>query len=201
MNEILAISSVAAGAFVATNLDNLVLLVAFLTRFPRRSFNVVAAYFSGVLFIGFVAFWIGKAADYASVEYLGLLGLVPISIGSIGIIKLFRGPANEAITAVSPTDGVKTAYVATLVTQLGNGADTIVTFGALFADSKPASDLLVSLTMAAMAVVFGLVALYAVRHPAVSRSIEQHAHRVTPFILLIVGAYIVLNTATDVLPG
>ena len=201
MNEILGISSVAAGAFVATNLDNLVLLVTFLTRFPRRSFNVIAGYLSGVLFIGFVAFWIGKAADYAPVEYLGLLGLVPISIGAIGIVKLFRRHADETVTAVSPTDGVKTAYVATLVTQLGNGADTIVTFGALFADSKPASDILICLTIAAMAAVFALVAIYAVRHPAVSGSIDRHAHRVTPFILLIVGAYILLNTATDVLPG
>jgi len=49
-----------------------------------------------------------------------------------------------------------------------------------------------------MAVLFLAGARYAVGHPAIEKSIEKHAQKITPFILIIVGAYIVADTATDV---
>jgi cadmium resistance protein CadD (predicted permease) len=200
VNSLIAIIPVAAGAYIATNLDNLVLLVLLLTRYRNHTPNVIAGYFVCMLILGFTGFWIGKAANIAPVEYLGLLGLVPISIGVIGIVRLYRGKAEAPAANEKSTDGVQTAFMATLISQLGNGADTIVTFGALFADSMPSADILIMLTLAAMAVIFVLVAIYAIRHPKLNESIRRYGHRVTPFILIIVGAYILANTATDLLP-
>ena len=91
--------------------------------------------------------------------------------------------------------------MATLVSQLGNGADTIVILGVLFTDSMPSADILIIFTLAAMAVVFVLVGIYAVRHPALSEWIDHYAYRAMPFVLIIVGVYILANTASDLLPG
>jgi cadmium resistance protein CadD (predicted permease) len=114
---------------------------------------------------------------------------------------MLRG--NTEIDTVDKTmiDGARAVFITTFIVQISNGTDTVVTFAALFADSTAATDLLIVLTLAAMAVIFVLVAIYGVRHPALRQWIERNARRVTPWILMIVGAYIVANTATDLIPA
>ncbi len=200
MNSLIAIIPIAAGAYVATNLDNFILLVSQLAGYRNHMSNVVAGYFGCMLILGFVGFWIGKAANIAPVEYLGLLGVVPISIGAVELIQLRRGKAKVTLAKEKSVDRVQKAFIATLISQLGNGADTIVIFGVLFTESMPSADILIILTLAAMAVIFVLVGIYAVRHPALSEWIDRYAYRAMPFVLIIVGVYVLANTATDLLP-
>jgi cadmium resistance protein CadD (predicted permease) len=197
---LIAIIPIAAGAYVATNLDNFILLVSLLARYRNHTSSVVAGYFTCMLILGFVGLWIGKAANIAPVEYLGLLGFVPISIGAFELIQLRRGKAKVTVAQEKSVDGVQKVFMTTLFSQLGNGADTIVVFGVLFIDSMPSADILTILTLAAMAVIFVFVGIYAVRHPALCDWIDRYAYRVMPFVLIIVGVYILANTATDLLP-
>ena len=200
MNSLIAIIPIAAGAYVATNLDNFILLVSLLARYRNHTSNVVAGYFTCMLILGFVGLWIGKAANIAPVEYMGLLGFVPISIGVVELIQLRRGKAKVTVAKEKSVDGVQKVFMTTLFSQLGNGADTIVVFGVLFIDSMPSADILTILTLAAMAVIFVFVSIYAVRHPALCEWIDRYAYRAMPFVLIIVGVYILANTATDLLP-
>jgi len=201
MNSLILIVPVAAGAFVATNLDNFALLATFLVRYRHRTLIVAAAYVASISVLGLVSYGIGRGAEIAPVELLGWLGLIPIGLGTAGVVRLFRDKTATGILRQDSVGGGGTAFLATLTSQVGNGADTIVTFGALFADSDPSSDALIIFTSAAMAVIFLASAHYAVRHPAIKLSVENNAHRITPFILIIIGAYILANTATDLLPG
>ena len=200
MNSIIAIIPIAAGAYVATNLDNFILLVALLARYRNHSSKVVAGFFVSVLILAFAGLWIGKAADIVPVEYLGLLGFVPISIGVVELVQLRRSKSKETMTKEISVDGEQKVFVTTLSSQLGNGADTVIIFGVLFIDSVPSADFLTILTLAAMAVIFVGAGIYAVRHPALSEWIDRYAYRIMPFVLIIVGVYIVANTATDLLP-
>ncbi len=200
MNSLIVIVPIAAGAYIATNLDNLILLVAMLARYRNHTSKVIAGYFACMLILGFVGLWIGKAANIAPVKYLGLLGFVPISIGAVELIQLRRGKAKVTVAQEKSVDGVQTVFITSLISQLGNGADTIVVFGVLFIDSMPSADMLTILTLAAMAVIFVFVGIYAVRHPALCEWIDRYAYRGMPFVLIIVGVYIVANTATDLLP-
>ena len=197
----IAIIPIAAGAYVATNLDNFILLVALLARYRNHTLNVIAGYFACMLILGFVGLWIGKAANIAPVQYLGLLGFVPISIGAVELIQLRRGKAKVTVAKEKSVDGAQKVFITSLISQLGNGADTIVVFGVLFIDSMPSADIMTILTLAAMAVIFVFVGIYAVRHPALCEWIDRYAYRVMPFVLIVVGIYIVANTATDLLPN
>ena len=134
------------------------------------------------------------------VEYLGLLGFVPIFIGAYELIQMRRGTAEVILDEEKAVDGVKKVFLATLMSQLSNGADTVVVLGVLFTDSNPSADILIILTLVAMAVIFVLVGIYAVRHPALSKWINRYAYRAMPFVLIIVGIYILANTVTDILP-
>jgi cadmium resistance protein CadD (predicted permease) len=52
-----------------------------------------------------------------------------------------------------------------------------------------------------MALLFVLIAQLALRHPWLSRPIQLYGHYITPLILITVGAYVLSNTALDMLPG
>jgi cadmium resistance protein CadD (predicted permease) len=200
VNSLIAIIPIAAGAYVATNLDNYILLVSFLARHRDQTKSVVAGYFVCMIIFGFTGYWIGAAASVAPVEYIGFLGIVPISIGTYELVQLRRGSVTAtAATDKSAGDGQK-AFMTTLISQLGNGADTIVILGILFADSTPSADMLIILTLAAMAATFVIVGIYTVLHPALSKWIGRYAHRAMPFILIAVGVYVLANTASDLLP-
>ena len=82
--------AVAAGAFMATNLDNLVLMIGLFGRYDDRRYEVLFGYLVGMLVIGAATFYVGKLAGNAPVQYLGLLGVVPVLIGLAEIMRLFR---------------------------------------------------------------------------------------------------------------
>ena len=201
MSEILTIIPVAAGAYIATNLDNLTLLIALQARYRNRTWVVSCGYLASTMVLGFIGFWIGTAAGIVPVEYIGYLGFIPMSIGAVGVVRMLRGNTESGTADKAIIDSARAVFITTFFVQISNGADTVVTFAALFADSTAATDLLIVFTLAAMAVIFVLIAIYGVRHPALSQWIERNAQRVTPWILMIVGAYIVANTATDLVPA
>ena len=201
MTNLIGIVPIAAGAYVATNMDNFILLAALLARYRRQSINVVAGYFTCMLILVIVGFGISEIANYVPIRYLGLLGVVPIYIGVVELVRIYRGKEETAVATEPSLDSNRRTFLTTLTSQLGNGTDTILIFGILFADSTPAADTLIIFTLAAMAITFVLVAMYAVRHPTVGSVISRYAHHILPFILIIVGVYVLANTATDALPN
>lgn len=198
MVDVLLLLGVTAGAFVATNLDNLLLLIALNARYAGRPLPVVAGYFAAMLVVGAMALAIGKLAGNAPVEYLGLLGVVPVAIGTVSLVRLFR-PA-RARGAAEP-GSVGAAFATTMTTQLGNGTDTVVTFSILFADSNDAGDFLIALAFCAMLCVFAAIAFHGSRHDRLRRQLQGYGQYVTPVILIAVGLYVLSNTGLDVLPG
>ena len=194
-----AIIPVVAVAFVATNLDNFALLVTLLAQYRHNSSTVIAGYLCSAALIGLAGFLAGTAANTAPVEYLGYLGLIPVSLGIVGIVRLLRNNSQTEADRTSSPASRGSVFLAVLFTQLSNGVDTLVTVGVLFADSLAAADPLIGITFAGMGMLFVITALFAVRRPQISDTIDRYADRVTPFILLLVGVYVLLNTGTDVL--
>ena len=190
---------VAAGAFMATNLDNLVLMIGLFGRYSDRRQDVLFGYLTGMLIIAAVTFYVGKLASTAPVEYLGLLGIVPVLIGVAELVRLFR---NKGVVRDPVVPGAgSTAVVATLLTQLGNSTDTIITYSVLFSDANDLADYLVLAAFAGMALLLALVAYLALRHPWLSRPVQLYGHYITPLILITVGMFVLSNTALDMLPG
>jgi cadmium resistance protein CadD (predicted permease) len=192
---------VAAGAYLATNLDNLALLIVVLTNFRDRRGTVVAGYVAGAFILAAAGFLIGGAAGALPVEYLGFLGIVPMAIGVVGIGRLVRGSGSSDTVVDLQRGQGHGAFAATTLSQLGNGSDTVITFAALFADSAPGADSLILLTLLGTTTMFAFTGMLAVAQPAVVGVIDRHANRITPFILVIVGGYILANTASDLVAG
>ena len=88
--DTLTIIAMTAAAYVATNIDNLLLLIAFYSRYLPQSRLVTAGYASGMLFIGLLIFVLGEAGDFIPVAYLGSLGVIPIIIGVKSLADQYR---------------------------------------------------------------------------------------------------------------
>ena len=160
MNGLILIIFVAAAAFLATNTDNLALLVVFLLRYRCHRLVVGIAYLVGLSLVVLLSFLLSLLAGAVPVQYLGLLGFVPISIGVVGIYRLIRGPAAESDSRQEQTASAAAVFVATMFTQLGNSTDTLLTFGPLFADSMRAASYMIMFTIAVMGALFLLAANY-----------------------------------------
>lgn len=201
MNEVFIIIGVAAGAFLGTNMDNLVLLSAMYSRYQQRPWVVTCGYIAGMFLIGGITLLIGEVGDVIPLTYLGLLGFFPMMVGVISLWKLFRRSQSEETVEIAVEDSRIGVFIALVGTQLSNSTDSIIAFSALYADSSDPSDYLIAPTFLAMTCVFSLVAFYSVKNPGLSRFLNHYGQYVTPFILIFVGFYILSNTASDLVAG
>ncbi len=201
MGDLIAIIAVAAGAFIATNLDNFLLLVTFYSAYKNQSGWVTAGYFTGMIIIGLLCFVIGEAGEAIPFDYLGYLGVIPMGMGVVALFRLYQQSNAGETTVVGVDSRSRAVFVTVLTTQLSNSADSIITFSVFQADSSDHADYLVAATFLAMTGVFALLANYALKHPKVSDILARFGAYVTPFILILVGAFILSNTGADLMPG
>ena len=201
MGDTLTIIGVTAGAFIGTNLDNLVLLVALYSGYKQHSVMVTSGYFAGMILIGLISLFIGEAGDIIPLSYLGLLGVIPMGMGIMALFQLFKKVQPGEVTSIAIDAGSQAVFVTTLMTQLSNGADSIITFSIFLADSSDSADYLIAATFLGMVYAFSLVAKYSLKHHKVSDFLGHYGPWVTPFILILVGVFILSNTASDLMPG
>lgn len=199
MIDALTIAALTAGAFVGTNLDNLILLVALYSRYLQRARIVTTGYVCGMVLIGLIVFLIGKGGNFIPVNYLGSLGIIPVIIGLKGLIELFRSRHQTGTEAIANSDSSKTVFLSVFLTQLSNSADTIITFSIFQVDSKAVMDYVISITFVAMIFVFAGLGYYSLSHRKISDYLERYGRFITPFILIFVGLYIISDTNTDLL--
>jgi cadmium resistance protein CadD (predicted permease) len=198
----MTIIAVTATAFIGTNLDNLLLLVALHTHYRDHPAAVSAGYVAGMLLIGALCLLVGQLDALIPVTHLGLLGIIPLTAGVLALIRLFRkGAPKGANDNTSADNTARSIFTVLLVTQLSHSTDTIITFSALLADSTELSDYRIAPVYLAMVACFAWLARYALTHQKLSASLERYGPYVTPFILILVGIYIISNTATDLAPG
>jgi len=201
MNELLIIIGVTAGAFIGTNLDNLLLLATMYSRYYRHPWIVTAGYFVGMNLIAAITIAIGEIGEFIPLAYLGLLGVIPMMMGVIALWRIFRDSQTEEVDSAFAGNSRLAIFFALIAIQLSNGTDTILTFSALYADSSNPSDYIVAPTFFIMVCIFSWVAYYSVKHPRLSHFLVRYGKYVTPLILILVGYYILSNTASDLLPG
>ncbi len=201
MFDVLTVIAVTAGAFIGTNLDNLILLVALYSRFPRYTKTVATGYVGGMLLIGAISSVVGEGGDLIPLESLGMLGVVPIALGIMALFQLFQNKQTGEADKFANETSHKAVFLSVLITQLSNGADSIITFSIFLAESTDTTDYLIALTFLGMTGIFAWLAHYLLKHRKLRDVVDRYGHYVTPFILILVGVYILTNTASDLIPG
>jgi len=196
MQDSLAIVGVALAAFVATNLDNLFFLIAFLADAKGRTLRVHAGFLlaiAGILLVGVGA---AQAADFAPARYVGWLGIVPIALGLHSLERLRRDRA--APWPERPVERQAGAFTVALVT-LANAGDSFAVFVPLFAESEDPFVVLIVATGLVAGILWCVLATWLVEHQALGHSFRRIGPRLLPFLMIGVGIYVLINTGSDTL--
>ena len=175
-------------AYASTNIDNLLILASLGAGRARRR-DLVAGFVAAsaaVLAIASTAMFIDRVVPP---QVLGYLGFVPISIGAY---LLFTGAQTDT------TAGSSATWPAISGLLLANSGDTIFAVGPLFAESGSDARLGLALGFTLIAALWLLLILTVSERVARSEILGRLGHRIAPWMMILVGLYILSDTATDV---
>ncbi|HAG83717.1 MAG TPA: transporter [Cyanobacteria bacterium UBA12227] len=207
------VSAIIAGitSFVATNIDDILILMIFFTQVNstlRRRHIVVGQY------LGFIAILLASLPGFLGglilpKPWIGLLGLVPIGIGISHLLN--REKDEEVIQVVSEQFNPSTAngslrsILGSLVNPqtfnvaavtFANGGDNIGIYVSLFA----------SINLASLGVILGVfflligvwcyLAYRLSRQPAIAHILARYGHAIVPFVLIGLGIFILVESGS-----
>jgi len=195
----LAIFSIAVAAFIATNLDDVLLLIGFFSHKSYKPFQVVIGQYLGIglLVLGSA---IGAAISLSiAPAYVGLLGFLPIAIGVKNFWDTFvTSDTQEESTKISSSGNILSVALVTIA----NGGDNIGVYIPLFATMTSAQ---FTVTVVIFAVMTGLLCLtghWLVYHKKFGSHVQYWGHRILPFVLIGLGLYILWHGgSTSLLRG
>jgi cadmium resistance transport/sequestration family protein len=211
MNQLVEAMITGSVSFVATNLDDIIILMVFFAQvnstFRRR--HIILVQYLGFTFIiiaSLPGFFGGLILPKA---WIGLLGLLPIIIGISHLIN--QEKSENAVQTVSDelNSAGRNISLVSIVTSLlsrqtyqvatvtfANGGDNIGIYVPLFASSNLAS---LGVILGIFYILIGVwcyVAYQLTRHPVVARILTRYGDAIMPFILIGLGIYILIDNGT-----
>lgn len=200
----------AMAAFAVTNLDDILLLVLLFSRLDQRlrGIHVVSGQFLGVSLLVLVSLLGHLGRGALPLSWLGLLGLLPISLGISRLMDQLRPaaaagpePGNplEALPAAAPWPLAGVIGVAAIT--VANGSDNIGVYLPLFAHAGGVGLAITLLVFAAMTGLWCLIAWRLTRLPPLASLLDRLGTPLIPWVLIGLGALVLCDGPTLHHPG
>ncbi|QSJ17498.1 cadmium resistance transporter [Nostoc sp. UHCC 0702] len=204
MNEFISVITTGITAFIATNLDDLVILTLFFSQVNatfRPQHIVIGQYlgFCTLVMISLIGFLGGLVLP---AHWIGLLGLVPITIGLNGLLSLNSDSSSPKELETESVDASTFAifmspqtYSVTAIT-IANGSDNVGIYMPLFANTV-LSELLVIIGIFMLLVgIWCYIAYKLTCQSALANLLTHYGTNFVPFILMGLGVFIILDSAS-----
>jgi cadmium resistance transport/sequestration family protein len=204
MNEILTAIPTGVTAFIATNLDDLVILTLLFSQVNAtfRSRHIVIGQYLGFCTL-VVASMVGLLGGLIlPSHWIGLLGLVPITIG---LNRLLNPETNSSSEEESEIELSHSSTFASFVSPqaysvaaitVANGSDNIGIYMPLFANSA-VTELLVIITVFLLLVGVWCYVTYKITcQSAIANLLTRYGNSFVPFVLIGLGVSIILDSAS-----
>jgi cadmium resistance protein CadD (predicted permease) len=191
------VAAIALGValFVATNLDDIFILLVFYADPRFRARNIVAGTYLGMTALVLISVVAALVALVIPPAYVKLLGLIPIALGIKSLIDLWRGQDDDdeeerarSAQASAPSQALVIAAV-----TLANGGDNIGVYTPVFAIQSGYETIVVVAVFAVMTALWCGLAYWLVNHPTMGAPIRRYGHRILPFVLIGVGVMVMLS--------
>jgi cadmium resistance protein CadD (predicted permease) len=192
MVDFFGILGIGATAFVATNIDDLLILTAFFanSRFPLP--QIVLGQYAGMgalLAIGIVGSLIALIVPN---NLISLIGIFPIAIGIKELLELLKNGDNEESAKQLSRSGL-IAYLPflTVAAVTFSGGEEIGVYTSVFATCNEVSEIIIIvLVVTVLTGVWCAVAYHLVNRPLIASSIRRTGTVALPFVLIGLGIYI-----------
>jgi cadmium resistance protein CadD (predicted permease) len=199
--DFFGILGIGATAFVATNIDDLLILIAFFAnshRFPLP--QIVLGQYSGMGALLAISIVGSLIALIVPDNLIGLIGIFPIAIGIRELLELLKNGDNneEEESAVKQLPQSRrgrrlTAYLPflTVAAVTFSGGEEIGIYTSVFATYHEVSEIIIIvLVVMVLTGVWCTVAYHLVNRPQITSSIKRIGTVALPFVLIGLGIYI-----------
>ena len=175
-------------AYAITNVDNLLIMASLGIR-PASRRNVILGFLAASVVVLAIASLASFIEILVPANMLGYLGFLPISIG---VYLLFSKNSSH-------DSGVRhaTTWPAIAGLLFANSGDTIFALGPLFAESGNDARIGLAIGFTLIAGLWLLLILNVSSRVAESAALSRLGHRLAPWMMIIVGLYILSDSATD----
>ena len=195
--EIAALLLVGSG-FVATNLDNLVILVGLLGARASQGAPILVGYGVAALSVLMLALLGGLLGSLVDPALIGYLGILPLSMGLYQLYRVTLGRAAPESVDEDVDPGVSGGLSA-FTLMASNSGDSVALFVPLFAESGRDALIVEVVTYLAMILLWAGAARFLAGRRLVAMTLNRYGAYLVPVIMISVGIYILLDTATDTL--
>jgi len=195
MSQLLPVIGVALLLFVTTNIDDIFILVTFFADPALRPRQVVIGQFLGNGALIALSLAGALLALVAPVEYIGLLGLLPLLLGTMKLVELLRGTGEPASESASPP-GAHRRIIAVAMVTIANGGDNLGAYIPVFATRTPIQLAAIVLVFLVMTALWCFLGYTLVSHPRLGPPIRRIAVPLTPFVLMGIGVLILVESKT-----
>lgn len=190
MSEFLSLLGVGISAFVATNIDDTFVLILLFSIPSLLARNVIIGQFLGIVLLVVISSSAALLALAIPAFVIGLMGFIPIIIGIKRLTNLRGKP--ETIQAMKKE---YLSFLSVTAITISNGGDDIGVFIPLFAKYNTVAEVSVLISIfLIMTGIWCIVTFYFIRHPFVASRINVLSNAVTPFVLIGIGVYIIIDS-------
>ena len=190
------LTGLAVLAFASTNVDALLVLLAFLSDPSYRAWEVVAGQFVGVAALVAVSLVLAQISRIVPAGYVGLFGLVPIAIGVAKLRNGRRGDEAEPLGNIQETSGQshrRMLIVAAVV--VSNGGDNVGTYVPFFAGLARPELTVILVVFATMTAAWCGIAQYVARHRRLGAPLRIWGRSLLPWVLIAIGCVVLVKAA------
>ncbi|WP_431836530.1 cadmium resistance transporter [Cellulomonas sp. Y8] len=188
----------AVGLFVATNLDDIVILTVLFAIAARgtsqlRGWQIVAGQYLGLITLIAVSFVAALGLTIVPDEWVGLLGLIPLAIGVLALVNTLRGKDDDD-EAESALKAVGLLGVAGIT--IANGGDNIAIYTPVFRTIST-TDALVTIAVFLVLLALWCLAARAIgSNEKVTEGLEKVEHWLVPVVFIGLGIFILIESGT-----
>jgi len=198
--DIVTLLGLVTSSFVATSLDNLVILVVLLGANAARRSAVLMGYVISSIAVICVCMLGVVAGSIIDAGLIGYLGLVPLFLGCRLLYGQLRKEEHEAVvveeTGLQSEPGL---WFSAFAMMFSNSGDSIAVFLPLMAESDRSALTLIVSCYLVIALLWSGLAYFISGRRSLAVRIEQRGAWIVPWVMIAVGAYILFDTATDTL--
>ena len=199
-------------AFLATNIDDIVILLLFFAQvdanFQRR--HIVVGQYLGftLLILASLPGFLGGLV--VPREWIGLLGLLPIAIGVRQLLTRQKEETAQVQTVTHDWESSSSRYplvsfLSSVISPptyqvaavtFANGGDNISIYIPLFAGSSLVKLGVILMVFVVLVGVWCIVAYQLTRQPMIAQILSRYGHAIVPFVLIALGLFIMYERGT-----
>ena len=193
MRDLWSTAGLALLLFASTNVDDIFILVAFFSDRAFRAREVVGGQFFGIVALIAASVLLSTMARLVPPRCVGLLGAIPVVLGLVKLVQR-RGSGNREQHPSPPLRGSFGKGLAVGLVTMATGGDNIAVYVPVFA-TRTRPELAVTIAVFLLLTAAWCAAGHRlVTHPRIGARLRLHAGRVTPFVFVALGLFILIKS-------